>query len=100
MYVSRCRCWIFYTDHGSYYERSEKGFYVLTDDNEPEVAVSNTRHGRPEGRGKTENILGKTEQGLASLFPSSYKKRSEITKYSVALIHVGIDSSMKKRYNL
>jgi hypothetical protein len=78
MYVSRCRCWIFYTDHGSYYERSEKGFYVLTDDDEPEVAVSNTKHGRPEGRGKVENRLGKTEQGLASLFPSSYKDRSEI----------------------
>jgi hypothetical protein len=78
MYTSGCRCWIYYTDHGSYYERSEKGFYALTDDHEPEVAVSNTKHGRPEGRGKSENVLGKIKQGLVSRFPSHYTERSEI----------------------
>jgi hypothetical protein len=78
LHVSRHRCWIYYTDHARYYEKSEEGFYVLTDDNEPEVAVSNTRHGRPEGRGKSENVLGKTKQGLVARFASSYTTRAEI----------------------
>lgn len=78
MYRTGTRCEVYYTDHGAYYEKSAKGFYVLTHDDEPAVAAVHTRRGRPEGRGKIENVLGKTKHGLVARFASHYRTRADI----------------------
>lgn len=78
MYQTGTRCEVYYTDHGAYYEKSAKGFYVLTQDDEPAVAAVHTHRGRPEGRGKIENVLGKTKHGLVARFASHYRTRADI----------------------